>query len=1254
MKNSLVVCFLIIPIFKTQTILFPLVFTDANSSITISFSQLQAQLTSSPTEDFCIVSCYYFETNISLVTASIPILPIFEINQNAPQIDSKYHKNYSKGSDYLEINNYFHKFRSSFINTNDTYTNKTFLCFNLSYLTTDSSSNAIYRVSVVGFMKRYNSSNEGSGFVKYKIMDSMNITLQDIQLKLNSMNTSEIRTKIYQTKIYKNTSSSDLFSDHDYENIFEIFYQIRFNQEPSRSKLLYNRSKYVFPPAINGEFSEKNTELHSFYSTSLKKTFWVAYDSFSPKFIQLPKRLISNIYSEYFNIKFYIDFYILTESSSYASSHDKLYNYPLISFFDEHNNEFFSIRHYYRDINWISGSQYTIFFKFFVKEFEENTFAIIINDFYKTSNIFFRIKFKKKNINSTLVTVYYGKTNANVKMFTYDFSNNLEPFHQIILGKKSEGMSSGPLFAYFFKSFHVFLNDFDVFQPSSQSFEAYLDNDLAPYHSQTNPNFWFFPDTSIEVTGYISKMSGNNFPDIVFNQFSCPSNCEICFNSGTCDVCRPWYVLNSSNLCELGNTEVGNFYNMSARNKIYENDKDFSGSSITGLNFHPNHHMLLQFENDATNSQITSTDEKYCQMLDNDSNVIADVINWNFNNLSSSPFVDYSQAEENNFDMIKVKARFGLDVINSGNCILKSDFKIYLYHAVCMSKYTNSASLKGYLGLKFCKNTYIDIDQKRNMIVPKFYKSIQDDEYAMRIPDTESYVYGFCKNFCKCFDGDIDKNQNYNSCFFNEKIGNICDAGFTLLSLTLDNFRQKCYSNSYLILYQFQLEKECDLGCAKCINQNGCSNCIEKQFNTNFINKEEEFVYCNQCNSNCYSCSGPEETMCICRKDQFGILNTRFLSEFNLCLPTVNCPKNCELCGENNVCIQCRKNYYFDDNVNYCVFKNFKNCVWSDIYGRCFECSLDKYLLSGRCVNCPNNCKLCLNEFCSVCHDGYLKDNGKCLSFISLAFFKNIDIKIQALLNPVNLAYTISLLNYKMSKFFLLEKSKLISLETYENLLENKDIKFKNKREYYVFLDYFTTYCTFLDLNGGSFLNTCTFDKKNHSIVRIFSNVDQLNLSTLNTENCEEYKTKKICKQCKNNYIWNSDTKICVSFKDFNALTAKREKISGKIIPSTCKDEYYFNSKTKKCQKNLYKCTLMNANGRCKRCLSNFVLDQSRYNCISCSSFCESCSLQNICIKCQTGYYLLFDPGINFFLIQRIEIIFLQTLSRYLSNMPFG
>jgi len=228
----------------------------------------------------------------------------------------------------------------------------------------------------------------------------------------------------------------------------------------------------------------------------------------------------------------------------------------------------------------------------------------------------------------------------------------------------------------------------------------------------------------------------------------------------------------------------------------------------------------------------------------------------------------------------------------------------------------------------------------------------------------------------------------------------------------------------------------------KVLNANGM--CIEENCSPGYVNingvckkcSVQNCEYCSQDLKNCYSCQN----------------NLKLVKQKNICTSDTDCPdyyhfneeeKVCEKCPDVNclrcdatyteVCLKCNSLSYLNKESKKCDSKCGKTFVFIDKQGKCIECDKDlistclvcdpldikkclrcdqeqplKYLYKNKCyakcpiksfldkqtndcLECPNNCDECSNEFkCDKCQVGfYLNHNNECVEACLDGYFSD-------------------------------------------------------------------------------------------------------------------------------------------------------------------------------------------------------------------------------------------------------------------------
>ena len=1216
-------------LYSAHDLLFPAFHSDHNDSLTITFANIQPFLGANPSTNFSIITRYYFETPLGLNSVSTNLQPLFVLNEGLYEPTTQYIKDFANDTKKLVFDHTNYYFSYYFVNKNDIYTNDVFVCFDFTYMSSPSPDASKYDLDVRLYFLNYDSSFNSTAYSKVQAYSTAGLTLEDLSLALNVETSSGLQTKIYHVKLHRGTLSDALLSTSLWNNFYELYYQLLFYQEPSNCKLLYNRSKYTFAPAINGDFSESNNEMHSFFSTSLRRTHWVGYDSVRPGFVQLPKGLLGQIDSEFFELKLYVDFYILTESPAHFSAQQSQYNYPLLAVLDKLGNSVFSITHGYISSPFSPGTSYMHSFQFKTNAITKNK-AVLEPEFYKTTNSMLLIRFHKTHQNMTRLIIYFGKTNTDHEwMFDHLISLPFDDFDQIILGKPKKGQSSSPIFAYFFNALHIFTGKYRLFYSSSQAFKAYHGLELVPYHAQTNPYLWFLPENPDELSAYKEALKSATDTSIIFRNLPCPTNCEICFDSVVCIVCRPFNDLNPSKECIpahgfshlfadlFGRNGIRMPYHITDKIPMTNIDTDSTGYS----------RMRLYYVLDKPIPALTATDEATCYIENDLGKPIYDTINWNFNNKSVSPYSEYRFSQENKQFQIKVKPETSLTTITKGTCEIKT-FMAFYFNPTCESEYLSTPSLKGYLGLKFCTGVYVNVTDSPYMITPEASFTPGHYDYVIPVPGTSSFVYGKCKNNCKCWDGDLHTTKGYNSCFVNPSTGKICGDSFGLINYSLDKSRQACVEKAVIDAF-----KSCDLTCNMCDSAKTCTKCSQIAQNRNYLGLDFYGLYCGNCHADCLSCYGASSSDCWCSSTQFGPGNTRFDFEFNLCLPVANCGLDCIDCRSTG-CFACRPDYYYDNTNSRCRHVMSKNCMFRNSLHDCIDCLPNEYLDSGTCRKCSSNCQVCFAAACSVCSDGFVLVENKCVSHYFVASARTVyqlGLPQDVHVSRIGIRQSFSEIRYQIHFIYIAPVGSYIGYDRFVNMANEPKTKFSTSLQYKHHLQSLEVLCSISSIASNSLLHFCDASTDSHAIATATSAVRADELCNKFLPGCARCISQQLCAECQQGYFLHTDRTQCLHLRAYLAERAVISPLFNTVKILQCVQGLHIDRKTGKCAKNIPNCLVMNDLRRCAKCVVNFTLNQSNTQCIKCLPNCSSCLFANACEKCALGYFILHHQSNNRF-----------------------
>ena len=415
--------------------------------------------------------------------------------------------------------------------------------------------------------------------------------------------------------------------------------------------------------------------------------------------------------------------------------------------------------------------------------------------------------------------------------------------------------------------------------------------------------------------------------------------------------------------------------------------------------------------------------------------------------------------------------------------------------------------------------------------------------------------------------------------------------------------------------------------------------------------------YCNECNNEGNLCS----------KCELGY----FADKNGGCSSTDNC-----LISENGKCLECKDDFYLiKENSNFCKYKfsdDFRNCAEINIFtGKCNSCKENFYLTSddnkcidtnsckksifGICILCDtgyfldkndnlckiittefNNCKMSLNgKICSECNDGYfLSEDNICTKSPNCAkvgnFSKCIECSNGYFLSKYGNICTMEehcqIANSQFGICEFCDESFYIELETRKCFSNKEDEKFKFcvevKYGNCIMCDY--EYELSKDNKCVSSLNCL---KSENGICIKCEDGYHLGLDNrcINIENCIYSNKQGKCIECKNDYYFNSNKKLCLQ-----AINQYKncKKTSSNEYCEECKDNFYLSVPDKICYNNtedniFYKCSISTDNGtECLYCINNYFIGIKDLKC----SKIEGCAIsenENKCIECDE--YLCLD-----------------------------
>ena len=368
----------------------------------------------------------------------------------------------------------------------------------------------------------------------------------------------------------------------------------------------------------------------------------------------------------------------------------------------------------------------------------------------------------------------------------------------------------------------------------------------------------------------------------------------------------------------------------------------------------------------------------------------------------------------------------------------------------------------------------------------------------------------------------------------------------------------------------------CDPPCLNCDFDSNCFECPDYSDNLIYFMDlnvvdyvTENYYFCEECSSNCFSCS--LEIACNCLLD-FSGQTAEYFKDFNVCRKT-RCPENCVSCDSNLSCVECKHAYHLDNGV--CVSKNqsLRKCELENGF-LCVKCSQFYYKSQELvCKKCPSNCVSCEEstdhsaQECSICKSGHYKSpDSKCF---------NILIKLALPLLNINMGLLVDTQN------------------TYPN------IKDKHLNT--------TNYC-FKTKNDHS--NICV-----ECLQSFYLTKDGICLKCpLDSAKCKLKNTFVQISSCKDKHYLNTKIQKCLPCP-VNCLSCDKfgctkclnsfELINKKCI--TCPDP---------------NCEVCVSSSSCFRCVPGYVFSEDSKACVRCPSNCKYCLSPERCKICEKSYKL--------------------------------
>ncbi|ELP90211.1 hypothetical protein EIN_257110, partial [Entamoeba invadens IP1] len=326
----------------------------------------------------------------------------------------------------------------------------------------------------------------------------------------------------------------------------------------------------------------------------------------------------------------------------------------------------------------------------------------------------------------------------------------------------------------------------------------------------------------------------------------------------------------------------------------------------------------------------------------------------------------------------------------------------------------------------------------------------------------------------------------------------------------------------------------------------------------------------------------------------------------------------------DDMCVLCKQNMYLKDGMCFGIDVSCLNISSGNTNKVCEQCDIKQEPYQNECLDCPNNCKRCVNQKCVLCEDNYsYNSEGKCVAINKTT--TNVELYSKQKVLKCSAGY--------YNTFDMCHKCSdhCLYCETFEFCLSCKNTHILNEKnecaplpdgeivigEKFILCSdsYYSNNGTCVECSSkyGELCDVCD-DKKC---------VKCSNMGVLDCDgNCIAFELSgcvsspnTYCSGCQNhsNFISESNG-VCSEISNCKIAT------NGKC--ASCNDGYYFTSnqtcvglssnQTENCD------IINNDNGKCIRCASKHYLSDG--TCLNCPNNCMSCINATVCIECEGGF----------------------------------
>ena len=1032
----------------------------------------------------------------------------------------------------------------------------------------------------------------------------------EIMIPENDKISSKIRNLYAVDTVFSNVN-------YEYQNldkgIAQLQQAIYFYMDATESQIFHNRSKFNYPPAMNGQASNSCSTIFSQFSTESNSVHWMLVN-FRNEFLKLEVPSLNSLEPPTVSLFLNLDMYIRNrDESTYSSFSQDMHR--MLQLEDKNERLLLEIGFTFdgidannkvSDVNVIlnvleDAQTNTMFYdSMFLKMIYDDNLLVFLKSI--------RLVFTPLSFKTTKVELFLsiGNYNFPIRFFIKTVEVPISFFSTLIIGSKpAQSKITNPFMLIVLYDVQIFHGSYFFSNETNQE-EIYalskeeLENVFCPNNNHVSR---YTGNPHLDLLHYERLSYTKKCTELIFNQNCSIPFCEICKNNMECLLCQPFYK-KVSGLCTNINTPHYE-YNVFDRVEMADYSivsKDSVLLSTTNIEKNNSSFIFGRLE---WNSFLEANYEALIMKANDTECILFDYRHMDTSILSKYFTNSNINLPYNNRIMV---------FYDDGNYNFTSNMSFSTLHTIssdhkCTDIYN---AFTGFYFFHFCEVQYI-LDLSMNEYYPwAKYDTLIPKTFNYSFKNTKFNFYLKCQNNCECSLSDNFACED--QCLQSEtyKVYNYsplqddCKSCPSTCSDCRSDFCTKCHpKNSFFDKKIFDDKtgiffEDCKACHSSCVE--GCMGPNVGDCKSSSIEIEGR----NECESQCLECD--EKNRCLSCPEYpmnfiYGIdtVGSFFLTKYFYCK---KCVDSCIICSGEESCTCWKKNNfafdYFDKDFNICFYKK-----------------------------CGQNCIKCFEDICTECEAGYKFQNGICvISKNTLHFLKKEDktFCISQQRYFLNDSFTSKKCSKRFSKCDEINKIKLFNTECINCSLSLFDSK---------------KCVTFSKSNSLPFLNFV------FGVINISEQVLKPNL-----ENCLRFKHKNssFCLECKSTFYLSPSNK-CVKCSS-NFTNCFNSNLKNSVIGTECADSYFLDTKINKCVKcpdncqicsnkgctlchpyfSLYhhKCFVCSdsnciqciSNNKCILCKNGFFVNNKTNSCIRCPQNCQICSSSKICLKCNSNYKL--------------------------------